>query len=71
MKPAYAIRNTWYAAGLCADFPTEKLTGHVMAKRPIVLWRTKHGDVVAYDDRCSHKRFPLSKGRLMPDGTLE
>jgi vanillate O-demethylase monooxygenase subunit len=27
--------------------------------------------VVAYDDRCSHKRFPLSKGRLMPDGTLE
>jgi phenylpropionate dioxygenase-like ring-hydroxylating dioxygenase large terminal subunit len=71
MKPAYAIRNTWYAVGLCADFPMEKLTGHVIAKRPIVLWRTKHGDVVAYDDRCSHKRFPLSKGRLVPDGALE
>jgi vanillate O-demethylase monooxygenase subunit len=37
----------------------------------MVIWRTKDGEVVAYDDRCSHKRFPLSKGRLMPDGTLE
>ncbi len=37
----------------------------------MVIWRTRAGEVVAYDDRCSHKRFPLSKGRLMPDGTLE
>jgi phenylpropionate dioxygenase-like ring-hydroxylating dioxygenase large terminal subunit len=65
------IRNCWYAAGLSADLPKEKLTGHVIAKRPIVMWRTKEGKVVAYDDRCSHKRFPLSKGRLMDDGTLE
>lgn len=65
------IRNAWYVAGQSADFPPEKLTGHVVAKRPIVIWRTKDGEVVAYDDRCSHKRFPLSKGRLMADGTLE
>ena len=65
------IRNSWYVAGLSADFPKEKLTGHVIAKRPVVIWRTRDGNVVAYDDRCAHKRFPLSKGRLMPDGTLE
>src|SRR5918911_669465 len=65
------IRNAWYVAGLSADFPKEKLTGHVIAKRPVVTWRTRDGDMVAYDDRCSHKRFPLSKGRLMPDGPLE
>ena len=64
------IRNSWYVAGLSADFPKEKLTGHVIAKRPVVIWRTRDGNVVAYDDRCAHKRFPLSKGRLMPDGTL-
>lgn len=65
------VRDCWYVAGLSSDFPKEKLTGHTIAKRPIVIWRTKDGDVVAYDDRCSHKRFPLSKGRLMEDGTLE
>lgn len=65
------IRNCWYMIGTSKDFPAEKLTGHVVAKKPIVVWRTKDGQVVAYDDRCSHKRFPLSQGRLMPDGTLE
>ncbi len=71
MTEQIIVKDCWYVAGLSEDFPGEKLTGHTIAKRPIVIWRTKDGDVVAYDDRCSHKRFPLSKGRLMPDGTLE
>jgi phenylpropionate dioxygenase-like ring-hydroxylating dioxygenase large terminal subunit len=72
LRPHHSyVRNCWYIAGLSSEFPKEKLTGHVICERPIVAWRTKHGDVVAYDDRCAHKRFPLSKGRLMPDGTLE
>jgi phenylpropionate dioxygenase-like ring-hydroxylating dioxygenase large terminal subunit len=37
----------------------------------MVIWRTKEGKVVAFDNRCSHKRFPLSEGRLMDDGNLE
>jgi phenylpropionate dioxygenase-like ring-hydroxylating dioxygenase large terminal subunit len=65
------IRNCWYMIGASADFPAGKLTGHVVAGKPIVAWRAKQGAVVAYDDRCAHKRFPLSKGRLMDDGTLE
>lgn len=65
------IRNCWYVAGLSSEFPKEELTGHVIAGRPMVIWRTKDDEVVAYDDRCAHKRFPLSKGRLMSDGTLE
>ncbi len=64
-------RNCWYVAGLSSEFEPETLTGHVICERPIVAWRTRDGDVVAYDDRCAHKRFPLSKGRLMEDGTLE
>ncbi|MGD9785478.1 MAG: Rieske 2Fe-2S domain-containing protein [Hyphomicrobiaceae bacterium] len=71
MTEQFYVKDCWYVAGLAADFPPETLTGHVVAGRPIVMWRTKDGEVVAYDDRCSHKRFPLSKGRLMPDGTLE
>jgi len=71
MSPHSVVRNSWYVAGLSKDFPKETLSGHVIAKRPIVIWRTKDGDIAAFDDRCSHKRFPLSKGRLMADGTLE
>ncbi len=71
ISPYTSVRNCWYVLGIAREFPAEKLTGHVVCDRPIVAWRTKHGQVVAYDDRCAHKRFPLSKGRLMPDGTLE
>ena len=71
MKPHSYIRNAWYVAGLSHEFEPGKLTGHTIAGRPIVMWRTKEGTVVAFDDRCAHKRFPLSKGRLMDDGTLE
>ncbi len=71
MTPYGVVRNCWYVAGLSEDFPRETLTGHVIAKRPVVIWRTREGGIAAFDDRCSHKRFPLSRGRLMPDGTLE
>lgn len=66
-----APRNCWYVAGVSEDFSTDELAGRVICNRPIVMWRAKEGDVLAYDDRCAHKRFPLSKGRLMDDGTLE
>ncbi len=65
------VRNCWYVAGMSAEFPMEKLTGHRIAGRPIVIWRTKAGKVAALEDRCTHKRFPLSEGRLMADGQLE
>lgn len=71
MTPYSVIRNCWYVAGLSADFPTEKLSGQVIAKRPVVLWRGRDGRMAAFDDRCAHKRYPLSLGRFMPDGTLE
>lgn len=66
-----APRNCWYVVGTSQDFPERELQGRVVCNRPIVIWRTSDGDVLAYDDRCAHKRFPLSKGRLMDDGTLE
>ena len=71
MTPYGYIKDCWYVAGLSHEFQVNKLTGHKIAEQPIVMWRTKKGEVVAFDNRCAHKRFPLSEGRLMDDGTLE
>src|SRR5690606_23494162 len=30
-------------------------------------WRDREGQVIALDDRCPHRSFPLSQGRLMND----
>ena len=28
-------------------------------------------DVVAFDDQCTHREYPLSAGEILPDGTIE
>lgn len=66
-----APRNCWYVVGASTDFEKMQLQGRVVCKRPIVIWRTEDHEIIAFDDRCAHKRYPLSKGRLMEDGTLE
>lgn len=71
MTPYTYIRNCWYAAGLAHEFAPEVLTAHRIAEKPIVVWRTNAGKAVAFDDRCCHKRFPMSQGRFLEDGILE
>jgi vanillate O-demethylase monooxygenase subunit len=65
------IRNAWYVVGFSGEFETGRLQGQTVAGRPIVLWRSESGEVVALDNRCAHKRFPLSEGRLLDGDVLE
>ena len=65
------IRNTWFAAGFSAEFPAGALQRRIIAGRPIVMWRTRHGEVVGLDARCVHKCFPLWHGRLLDNDRLE
>ena len=65
------VKNAWYVAGLSSEFPPQQLQGQVIAEKPMVLWRTGDGAVVAFDERCCHKRMPLSAGRFIEGGLLE
>ncbi|TMS59215.1 Rieske 2Fe-2S domain-containing protein [Imbroritus primus] len=65
------VRNTWYPVGFSHEFKAGDLQGLKVADKPIVIWRTAEGEVVAFDDRCCHKRFPLSESKLLDDGRLE
>ncbi|MBA3590303.1 Rieske 2Fe-2S domain-containing protein, partial [Methylibium sp.] len=71
MKANSFVQNAWYVAGMSSEFETRQLRGMTIAKRPIVIWRADDGSVVAFDDRCVHKRMPLSCGKLLENGTLE
>ena len=63
------IRNSWYVAGLSRNFKY-RLEKKVITALPIVMWRTQQGEVVAFDGRCCHKRFPLWDGKLLDNGVL-
>jgi len=65
------VKNAWYVAGMTPEFETNQLHGTIIVKKPVVMWRTSEGKVVAFDDRCVHKKMPLSCGKLLANGTLE
>lgn len=56
-------RNVWYVIAL-----TEEISEHPLARtvcgEPIVCYRLPDGRAVALRDRCPHRRYPLSLGRL-------
>jgi vanillate O-demethylase monooxygenase subunit len=57
------IRNRWYVAAYGAELGRH-LLGRTILGEPIVLYRTQEGQPVALADRCVHRRYPLSAGRL-------
>jgi vanillate O-demethylase monooxygenase subunit len=71
VKANVLVRNAWYAAGLSEDFAVGALHGQVVAEKPLVLWRAADRRMVAFDDRCCHKRMPVSAGRFLEPDLLE
>ena len=63
------LKNYWYVAALAEEVGRQPL-GRILLNEPVVLFRTEDGQPVAIEDRCSHRGFPLHKGKLIGD-TLE
>ncbi|MFN3370817.1 MAG: Rieske 2Fe-2S domain-containing protein [Sphingomonadaceae bacterium] len=60
------IRNCWYVAATSAELLDGPL-GVDVAGVPVALFRTRDGKAAAVHDRCAHRSFPLSRGRVEGD----
>jgi vanillate O-demethylase monooxygenase subunit len=60
------VRNAWYVAGWARELGRAPAERWIIGE-PIVLYRTEAGRPVAMEDRCPHRKAPLSKGRLIGD----
>jgi len=56
----------WYVAGLTAEFQHE-LMDKTLLERSIVFYRKADGELVALQNRCAHRSYPLSKSKLVGD----
>jgi vanillate monooxygenase len=63
---AMFLRNCWYVAAEASEVG-RALLGRLIIGEPVVLYRTEDAAAVALEDRCCHRRAPLSKGRLLGD----
>src|ERR1700742_5198112 len=52
----------WYPVAWSENLKPEKTVGVEFAGEPIVVARTKTGQLFALEDRCAHRQVPLSKG---------
>lgn len=60
------VYNEWYVAAFSREVGREFLPRTLLGKR-VVLFRTEGGEAVALSDRCAHRAYPLSLGRLEGD----
>jgi phenylpropionate dioxygenase-like ring-hydroxylating dioxygenase large terminal subunit len=63
------IRNCWYVAALGSEI-TRDLKERTLLGVPVVMYRTLAGLPVILSNRCLHRSFPLSKGRLDGDTVI-
>ena len=69
------LHNCWYAAAwgdeIAANEIAEKAGSPFLARmilsEPLVLYRAGDGTPVALENRCAHRRAPLSQGKLLGD----
>ncbi len=61
-----APAECWYALAASADVD-HALSAYRALGVELVMFRTSAGVVSALEDRCSHRGFPLSQGRLVDD----
>lgn len=60
------IENEWYVAAFGTEIGRTLFKRTLLGKR-VVFYRTERGSVVALEDRCPHRSFPLSSGSLDGD----
>ena len=60
------VKNGWYLAAWSEEV-SRTLFQRWIAGEPVLLYRRRDGEAVALGDRCPHRKYPLSRGRLVGD----
>jgi phenylpropionate dioxygenase-like ring-hydroxylating dioxygenase large terminal subunit len=65
------LADIWYFAALASDLRPGKLARYELLGEPVMLGRTRAGELFALRDICPHRAAPLSAGKFAaePDGS--
>ncbi|HEV8015242.1 MAG TPA: aromatic ring-hydroxylating dioxygenase subunit alpha [Stellaceae bacterium] len=61
-----ALRNHWYCAAFGHELQQTPMA-RTFNNEPVVMYRRTDGAPVAFEDRCCHRRAPLSAGKVEGD----
>ena len=63
--------NAWYVAAWDHEVTARGILARRVCDRPLALYRTADGRVVALADACWHRLAPLSKGKLVGEEEIQ
>jgi nitrite reductase/ring-hydroxylating ferredoxin subunit len=63
--------QTWWAVARSEEVTSARPMSVDIGDQPIVLWRDKQGLARALEDRCPHRRAPLSLGCVRESGFIQ
>jgi vanillate O-demethylase monooxygenase subunit len=63
------LYDQWYVAGEVKEFD-QSLKCRTLLEKSILFYRTKSGELVALQNRCLHRAFPLSNGKKEGDNVM-
>ena len=64
------LRNHWYVAATDKEIGAKPF-GRILLGEPVVMYRAEDGTIIALEDRCPHRRLPLSMGKLIGGDVLQ
>jgi nitrite reductase/ring-hydroxylating ferredoxin subunit len=65
------MNSTWWAVARSEEVTGKKPLSVDIGDRPVVLWRDQNGHARALEDRCPHRRAPLSLGCIRKEGWIQ
>lgn len=65
------MNSTFWAIALSEEVTGKKPLSVDIGDRPVVLWRDLKGEARALEDRCPHRRAPLSLGCIRKEGWIQ
>ncbi len=61
-------KNSWYVAAMSHEVPEKGVLGRVVCEVPVAIYRDVSGALTALLDRCPHRLYPLSQGKVTERG---
>ncbi len=65
------MAEAWWAVARSEEVTSAKPINVDIGNQPVVLWRDAQGIVRALEDRCPHRRTPLSLGCVLGNGMIQ
>ncbi|WP_158085867.1 Rieske 2Fe-2S domain-containing protein [Mycobacterium arosiense] len=63
------VRNSWYVIGFRHEFDRTLKQRWILGE-PLCFYESREGELIVLDDRCAHRRFPLSASTLLDDDSI-